>query len=308
MNNKEDIELVKSYIDKGIEIRHVKDLLTNSFSLSDKAFLFTIEKVEKGIWGHSILISNDKSYINQYDDLFENLWKKGIDIEDRIKAIEKGHYINVDLIPNSTESLKFSRGLLNNALSEVLVILSSATAIFRVENNIGFEIFNDLAFNGIKVKILIPLGEELDSKINHLKSKYTKIEFRNLHTALKSLIGIIVIDREKVLLVEIKDETSNRYIDSMGLTISLEGKSAALSYFSIFDSLWKQTEIYDEIKKAYGKIQTHNKMQKEFINTAAHELRTPIQPIIGITAILNNEIQSKRHKEFLEILLRNVRD
>ena len=48
-------------------------------------------------------------------------------------------------------------------------------------------------------------------------------------------------------------------------------------------------------------------MQKEFINTAAHELRTPIQPIIGITAILNNEIQSKRHKEFLEILLRNVR-
>ena len=94
----------------------------------------------------------------------------------------------------------------------------------------------------------------------------------------------------------------------MGLTISLEGKSAALSYFSIFDSLWKQTEIYDEIKKAYGKIQTHNKMQKEFINTAAHELRTPIQPIIGITAILNDEIQSKRHKEFLEILLRNVRE
>ena len=48
-------------------------------------------------------------------------------------------------------------------------------------------------------------------------------------------------------------------------------------------------------------------MQKEFINTAAHELRTPIQPIIGITAILNDEIQSKRHKEFLEVLLRNVR-
>ena len=48
LNNKKDIELVKSYIDKGIEIRHVKDLLTNSFALSDKAFLFTIEKIEKG--------------------------------------------------------------------------------------------------------------------------------------------------------------------------------------------------------------------------------------------------------------------
>ena len=67
------------------------------------------------------------------------------------------------------------------------------------------------------------------------------------------------------------------------MTIYIEGKSTAISYATIFDSLWKQTEIYDEIKKAYEKIQTHDKMQKEFINIAAHELRTPIQPIIGIT-------------------------
>ena len=30
LNNKEDIELVRLYIEKGIEVRHVKDLLTNS--------------------------------------------------------------------------------------------------------------------------------------------------------------------------------------------------------------------------------------------------------------------------------------
>jgi len=306
VNNQKDIELVKSFLNDGIDVRHVKDLLIINFALSDKAFLFTIEKVKEGKMVTNILNSNDKLYINHYQAVFENLWKKGIDIKDRINAIEKGQYINVDIIPNPKESLKFSRWLLNNAKSEVLLILSSTTAIFRVENNIGFEIFNDLALNGIKVKVLIPLGEELDFKINHLKSKYTKIEFRNLHTTLKSLIGITVIDREKVLLAEIKDETNIRYVESIGLTLFLEGKSAALSYFSIFDSLWKQTELYDEIKKAYEKIQTHDKMQKEFINTAAHELRNPLQPIIGITAILKNEIQSKRHRELLDVLVRNA--
>ena len=98
----------------------------------------------------------------------------------------------------------------------------------------------------------------------------------------------------------------SNYIDSVGMTIFIEGKSTALSYVSIFESLWKQTELYDEIKKAYEKIQRHDKMQKEFIDIAAHELRTPLQPIIGITTILKDEIQSKRHKELLDVVIRNT--
>ena len=64
--------------------------------------------------------------------------------------------------------------------------------------------------------------------------------------------------------------------------------------------------LYDEIKKSYEKIQRHDKMQKEFIDIAAHELRTPLQPIIGITTILKDEIQSKRHKELLDVVIRNT--
>ena len=166
--------------------------------------------------------------------------------------------------------------------------------------------FENLAYNGIKVKILIPLRIELQDEINLFKTKYPKIEFRNLQNTLESRIGIAIIDREKVLLFEIKDNSKNRYVESGGITIFVQGKSTALSYVSIFESLWKQTELYDEIKKAYEKIQRHDKMQKEFIDIAAHELRTPLQPIIGITTILKNEIQSKRHKELLDVVFRNT--
>ena len=74
---------------ESVKIRHVKELLDDSFALSDKSFLFTIENVEEGKKITNVLSSNDKLYLDHYDIVFENLWKKGIDIEDRIKEIEK---------------------------------------------------------------------------------------------------------------------------------------------------------------------------------------------------------------------------
>ena len=305
INSNKDIELVKTFLDEGMMVRHVKDLSSTYFALSDKMLLLTIEKIE-GQMVTNIINSIDVLYINHFYSIFENLWKKGIDVKDRIKDIEEGNYANVEIIPNPKESLKFAKELYDIAKNEILIMLSSASAFFRMENNIGFKTFGNLTHNGIKVKILIPLRIELQDEINLFKTKYPKIEFRNLQNTPESRIGIAIIDREKVLLFEIKDNSKNSYIDSGGITIFIQGKSTALSYVSIFESLWKQTELYNEIKKAYEKIQRHDKMQKEFIDIAAHELRTPLQPIIGITTILKDEIQSKRHKELLDVVIRNT--
>ena len=48
-------------------------------------------------------------------------------------------------------------------------------------------------------------------------------------------------------------------------------------------------------------------MQKEFINTAAHELRTPIQPIIGAIDILKFSAKEEREKGLVEIIDRNAK-
>lgn len=82
LNKKDDIELVKKYNDVGIQIRHVKELSTSNFALSDKTFSFTIEKIEKGKMTTNVLSSNDKLYLNYYNMVFENLWKRGIDINE----------------------------------------------------------------------------------------------------------------------------------------------------------------------------------------------------------------------------------
>jgi len=298
--------LVKSHIDDGVKMRHVKELLADSFALSDKSFLFTIENVEEGKKIANVLSSNDKLYLDHYDTIFETLWKKGIDIEERINDIEEGHYVNVDLIPNPKESLIIFQELFYGIKSEVLLMLSSTNAFFRIEHNKDFYACEKLTHRGITVKVLIPLKIDLLEKINQITLKYPKIEFRYIITHNEPFIGITVLDREKVLLLEIKNDTNKDYIESMGMTIFIESKSASLSYVSIFDSLWKQSEMYEQLKKAFLQLQIHEKMQRDFINVAAHELRTPIQPILGLSKIVKNKINDNEQKDLLDIVIKNA--
>ncbi len=224
----------------------------------------------------------------------------------RIKDIEEGHHINIEIISNSSESLNFILKLNKSAKKEILILLSSENGFLRTERNGGFSLLNNLASKGIKIKILIPLRSEFQDKLERVKSKYHLIEFRIIQFSSQLIVGITIIDREKIMLLEINDDTKIRYIDATGFSIFLEGKSTALSYVSIFDSLWKQTELYEQLKEAFIRLQIHDKVQKEFINTAAHELRTPIQPILGITDLLKDRIKDDTQKELLSAITRNA--
>jgi signal transduction histidine kinase len=307
LKNKKDVDLVKSYIDTYIEIRHVKDLSNESFALSDKSFLFTIEHVKEGKTITNVLSSNDKLYLDHYDAIFENLWEKGIDIQDRIKEIEEGYTFNIETISNSKESLNLSKKLIGTVKYEILLIIASSSAFFRLEKNIGYNTLEKLAYQNIKVKILIPSKTDIQDKINQVISKYPGIEFRILQISNGPIVGITIIDRQRILIYEVKDDTKSSYLDSIGMTIHIEGKYTAMSYATIFNSLWEQTELYEEIRKAYDKIQIHDKMQRDFINIAAHELRTPIQPILGFTEHLRNKTNDNEQLEFLDIIYRNTK-
>lgn len=60
-----------------------------------------------------------------------------------------------------------------------------------------------------------------------------------------------------------------------------------------------------ELMVANEQLKTHDKMQREFINIAAHELRTPIQPILGAAEMLEDELGEK--KEDIRMIARNAR-
>ena len=99
----------------------------------------------------------------------------------------------------------------------------------------------------------------------------------------------------------------------MGLTTYSDSKSIVSSYISIFENFWKQTELYEQLEESNKQLRVYDKMQKEFINIAAHELRTPIQPILSLPDILSSRIRhtgsvgAGEGQEILDVTTRNAK-
>jgi signal transduction histidine kinase len=59
------------------------------------------------------------------------------------------------------------------------------------------------------------------------------------------------------------------------------------------------------LREANEQLTVHDKLQREFINIAAHELRTPLQPILGLSEIL--ESRFGEGSEEMKVIARNAR-
>jgi signal transduction histidine kinase len=80
----------------------------------------------------------------------------------------------------------------------------------------------------------------------------------------------------------------------------------------------KQNELTKKLKDANEELKNNDRLKDEFINVAAHELRSPIQPILGLSEFLrsnkgrenNNSSNSaamslEKEEELLDVIVRN---
>ena len=299
--NDQNMNLVKLYLDYGIEVKHVQNLPPMSFSFSDKKIAITIEKMEDGKLVQSLLLSNEPHYLKHFASVFQELWGNGIDAAVKIKEIEEGiETAKIEIIRNPEEAMKLSRQLIKSAKHEVLRIYPSFNG-FRRHIRIGaLHLFREVLEHGISVRILVPADkQQIDEIMNGLELALPKLEIRGLDRSLQTQIGIIVVDRKESMIIELKDDAKERYYDAAGLASYSNSGPIAFSYASIFETLWKQGELYEQLK-------AYNAMQKEFINIAAHELRTPVQPILGLSQVLLSEKKGGEHSELLRVINRNA--
>jgi signal transduction histidine kinase len=61
------------------------------------------------------------------------------------------------------------------------------------------------------------------------------------------------------------------------------------------------------LERANEQLKNQERMQKEFIDIAAHELRTPVQPILGLSEVLQSKEQDEEKRRLIEIILRNAK-
>ncbi len=62
-----------------------------------------------------------------------------------------------------------------------------------------------------------------------------------------------------------------------------------------------------ELEIANEQLRNQEKTQKEFINIAAHELRTPVQPILSLSEVLQSKEEDEEKRRMVEIISRNAR-
>jgi two-component system, OmpR family, sensor histidine kinase VicK len=243
-----------------------------------------------------LITSNMRTFVDQQQYFFNMLWKKSIPAKDRIREIEEGIERQIiETILDPAETLMLGLELIRSAKDEILIIFSSANAFFRQWKEGLLELLVELSKNEINIKILTPL----DERIKEIKQKFEKQEERHqqqkiyirpLEEPLQTKVSTLLVDRKFSLTVELKDDSKDNSYNAMGLATYSNSKSTVLSYVSIFQALWMQTALYEEVKIS-------ERIQKDFINIAAHELRTPIQPILGLSEILSNMIKDSQQLE-----------
>ena len=305
-----NVEIAKLYLAAGIKIKHVKNLPPMSFGVSDKEMGVTIERMEGGQIINSLLVSNEPNYVKHFASIFEELWRNGIEAKSRIQDIENGvETEGIEIFQNPAESLRMAFDMIKSAKDEVLRIYPSINALRRQIRIGAIHLFKESLERGVKVRILIPADEDnIAGLVNEITLMLPQLEIRSLDKSLETSIGIIVVDRKKSLIIESRDDTKDNYYQAAGLAVYSNSRPIALSYASIFETLWKQAELNEQINLYNEQLQVHNKMQQEFINIAAHELRTPIQPILSLSEVLLSKRGNiEEYDDFLKGINRNAK-
>ncbi len=321
----ENLQYCKDLMKIADEIRHM-DKIEANFGLNEIEYLGSIT-----LQGEETLqatYSNVMEVVEQQQFIFNTLWSKAIPAEQKIREIEEGIKPEViETISNPFEIQKLAFELVRSARDEILLVFSTANAFHRQERTGMIKLLKEAAEHGVKVRILTPIDDLLKEIVQKLiggwqeQQNQQRIDIRFIGRFSQTKIRILVVDKVSSLVVELKDDTKQISYEAMGLATYSNSKSTVLSYVSIFETLWMQTELYEqlvesnnELAKAYEQLEAaneqlkvHDKMQKEFINVASHELRTPIQPILGLSEVLHAKIKDTEQRQLLDTITRNAK-
>lgn len=225
---------------------------------------------------------------------------------------QTGEATGIEVIQDPYTIQSLYTKLVQSARQEILLLLPTTSTFLREQKMGIVQSLQNATRRGVKVRVLTPADDRIAPEASAVfQGKDANIEVRRIRrksgieTSGEARTKILVVDRKEYLVVELKDDSKQTFVDAVRLAIYSTTQSTVNSYITLFESLWEQSELYDQ-------LEMHDKMQKEFINIAAHELRTPMQPIIGMMDLLESEFEdgsteSIITKEQFDLLLRNAR-
>jgi signal transduction histidine kinase len=278
------------------ELRHLEGVrgyfATNGTQYIDIALL----QQAKPVVVH-VIYSNVKALVDQNLYLFGNLWDKATPAEQRIREIEEGveqEYFKV--IADHERVSQILVELAKSVKQEALVVLPNDRSMVRLDRLgvIDYAIKAAQA-NSADIRIICPLSEVNSKVVKKIFDEAPSIKILN---GINSPFGIYIVDGQKFLRVEMRLAEAEIFSEAIGLAFYSNNLRSTESFKAVFELLWNERRLNEELVRA-------EKMQKEFINIASHEIKTPTQAILGLSEILQKH--PEKTEQISKALCRNAK-
>ena len=315
---KDNISYCKQLMDMVDELRHL-DGIKGNFYVSESGYLAPATAHEVGKSASQVIYSNVTEIIEHQRYVFDSFWNKAIQAGDRIREIEEGiDLAKTEVIQSPQKIMDTFLDMIKLAKHEILLILPTINAFLREERIGTFELLkSSILERNVIVRIITPINDQIEALLRNVSITLAKalppelrgkdkkrqgglqvqrsaIQFKE---AAVTTVTILVIDRKVSLAIEKSDDTKPDFMEAVGLATYSNSEPTVVSYVSIFEALWKQAELVNQ-------LEVHDKLQREFINIASHEMKTPTQAILGYSELL--ETDPKNNAEIIASLKRNA--
>src|SRR5918999_5112453 len=318
---KDNIEYCKELMQIS-ELRHL-DRIKGNFAVSEKGYTASATMQEASLL-QQVIYSNVRSILDQQQYVFETLWSKAKPAEQKIREIEEGIDLGekTEIIQSPKKILELFINMIKSAKSEILLLLPTINAFLREERIGAIELLKESAAeHNVNVRIITPSNDDIEKTLqniasvavrkeqqeNQKKEKGFEVQRSNIQfkeTAMTT-VTILVVDKRESFVMEKTDDSKENFIEAIGLSTYSTSEPTVMSYLSTFEGLWRQAKLYEELREANERLQIHDKMQREFINIASHEMKTPAQAILGTSGLL--QYYPERKDELIGIIQRNAK-
>ena len=248
------------------EVRHL-DAVKGNFSISDQVVyqattignFFIPNKISPSMLSSKLeqnsqeakqltqsIFSTVRAFAEQQQYFFDMLWQKAIPAKQRIKEIEEGLKREfIETIQDPAEIQSLVSKVITSVVEEMDVVFSTPNSFKRYEREGIIEQLVTKADEGVRVRILLNQDDDIRQSIERLVKMHPQqqLAIRELDKSIKTKLTTIMADRELSLVVELKDDAKENSNEAIGLATYSNSESTVLSYVSIFEALWIESQI-----------------------------------------------------------------
>jgi YHS domain-containing protein len=186
-------------------------------------------------------------------------------IKDKMDINEKESF---EIIKDPVQVQDLGSKLAWSSETEILVLFSTSNAFHRQERMGMLTKLQEMRKNNnkLKIRILTPYDDDID-KISKTFRDEWNIIIMKLGDTQRIRASVILVDRKFLLYVELKDDTKDTSYDAMGLSLFSSIRSTVISYVTIFEAMWKQEELYQQLAEMKKQVQSYEQINKQLNNT-----------------------------------------